>query len=459
MSESIMEANMLMDIRETPPNKTSFIGTELVMLRDLITKRIRNSMSETDFGTDVSIPDAYSFQGSYAEFVRREKLTLNERLILICTLAPYIQPDFFDEVIQNELKSNTDFLPIGGIRGKNFRGFLPTGDTALFILAGTDINKRLKFQNLLGPEHFFARNQVLSLEKAPSGEPPMSGQLILNDELVSLFCLGKVNPPRFDARFPAQRIETELNWEDLVLPESTMAQIKDLELWVNYGQQLLEEWEMSQKLKKGYRALFYGPPGTGKTLTASLLGKYTKREVFRVDLSMVVSKFIGETEKNLSNLFDRAEHKQWILFFDEADALFGKRTNVKDAHDKYANQEVSYLLQRTENYNGLVILATNLKSNIDDAFSRRFQSHIYFAPPKYSERLILWKKAFPAKAQLAEDISLESLAKQYELKGAHIMNVVQYACLRVLARGETTIGLGDVVAGIKNEFSKEGKSV
>src|SRR5690606_11585436 len=131
-----------------------------------------------------------------------------------------------------------------------------------------------------------------------------------------------------------------------------------------------DAWDMRQLIKPGYRTLFYGPPGTGKTLTAMLLGKEFQRNVFRIDLSQVVSKYIGETEKNLEKIFQRAANKEWILFFDEADALFGKRTSVKDAHDRYANQEVSYLLQRVEDFPGLVILASNYKNNIDKAFVR-----------------------------------------------------------------------------------------
>jgi SpoVK/Ycf46/Vps4 family AAA+-type ATPase len=129
---------------------------------------------------------------------------------------------------------------------------------------------------------------------------------------------------------------------------------------------------------KNKKILFIGAPGTGKKTLASLIGQQSGTEVYRIDLSMIVSKYIGETEKNLSKVFDAAEHKNWILFFDEADALFGKRTDVRDAHDRYANQEVAYLLQRIENYNGLVILATNMKNNIDDAFTRRFQTIIHF---------------------------------------------------------------------------------
>lgn len=174
---------------------------------------------------------------------------------------------------------------------------------------------------------------------------------------------------------------------------------------------------------------------------------------------MVVSKYIGETEKNLSRLFDKAHNKNWILFFDEADALFGKRTDVKDAHDRYANQEVSYLLQKVENYPGLVILSSNFKDNIDDAFTRRFNSIIHFPKPNARERLLLWQKAFPEKVKLSKDIQLESLAEKYELTGANIMNVVQYACLQTLAQKKKTIELELIQKGIRKEFQKEGKII
>jgi hypothetical protein len=390
-------------------------------------------------------------------FFKQHQLSEIAKILLILSLAPHLQVDFFDRILSGSLPQSGDFPQLGGIRGKNFRGFLPTGETALFLLAGDDIEKRLEVYELFKEDHLFAKKRILWLEEVPEGEPRMSGRIILSQEYVDLFILGKVAPPRFSMIFPAQRIETALDWDDLVLHHDTLVQINELEVWVKHGEKLMEDWGMRRKLKPGYRALFHGPPGTGKTLTATLLGKYTDKEVYRIDLSMVVSKYIGETEKNLSNLFAKAENKNWILFFDEADALFGKRTNVRDAHDKYANQEVSYLLQRVEHYDGLVILATNFKSNIDEAFSRRFQSIIYFPPPGIEERLRLWRKAFPSQVKFAGDVSLSTLAQRYELTGAEIVNVVQYACLRALNRQEDQILFCDLYEGIKKEFQKDGR--
>jgi SpoVK/Ycf46/Vps4 family AAA+-type ATPase len=205
--------------------------------------------------------------------------------------------------------------------------------------------------------------------------------------------------------------------------------------------------------------LFYGPPGTGKTLTASLLGKMFNLDVYRIDLSMVISKYIGETEKNLEKVFKRAENKNWILFFDEADALFGKRTNITDSHDKYANQEIAYLMQRLEDYPGLVIMASNMRNNVDEAFTRRLQSVIYFQKPQPKERLKIWTHAFSEESQPPGTDEMERIAQLYELSGGSIMNVVQYASLMALNRNEKIISTGDVIEGIKREYRKEGKTL
>jgi len=177
-------------------------------------------------------------------------------------------------------------------------------------------------------------------------------------------------------------IETDQNWNDVAVEPENLGCLIEIGDWLRFSETLMNEWGLSKMIKPGYRALFYGENGTGKTLAAALLGKDAGLDVYRIDLSMVLSEYIGETEKQLAGIFDEAATKKSILFFDEAEALFGKRTDVKDAHDRYANQEISYLLQRIEDYPGVVILATNMKGNIDDAFIRRFQSVIHFRIPK-----------------------------------------------------------------------------
>ena len=217
---------------------------------------------------------------------------------------------------------------------------------------------------------------------------------------------------------------------------------------------MITRYEVSNVVSEEFLAY-----STGKTLTASLLGKETQRPVFRIDLSMVVSKYVGETEKNLSRVFDAAEDKDWILFFDEADALFGKRTKVQDSHDRYANQEVSYLLQRVEEYSGLVILATNFRGNLDDAFTRRFQSIINFPMPKPQQRSTLWERNFSSKARFEAGVNLKKLGSKYEMSGGAIMNVIQYCSLQAIRRGDNVVMVKDLEEGVRREFDKEGRTI
>ena len=408
---------------------------------------------------EVPVPKFEGEPTAFTHFVTENSLSLEEFLVLLMALSPHIQPNLFDSVIANNIPSEGDFPQIGGVRGQQFRGFLPTGETVLFVLGSDNLQRRIEVLRLFGEEHLFYKKQILGLAESQKEEPEMSGRLHMSQDYIDLFVKGHFSSPKFSLNFPAKRISTQMGWEDLVLNPKTMNQVKELQTWIKYGDVILNDWGMSKRIKPGFRALFYGPPGTGKTLTASLLGKYTQKEVFKVDLSMVVSKFIGETEKNLASLFSKAENKGWILFFDEADSIFGKRTNVRDAHDKYANQEVSYLLQRVEDYDGLVILASNMKGNIDEAFMRRFQAVIHFPLPRPEERQRLWESAIPQLVNIDRSIDFGHIAQKYELSGASIMNVIQYACLRALERETDTFVLEDIVQGISREFIKEGKIV
>jgi len=401
--------------------------------------------------------DQLDSDGFINEFIIQNKLTETDILLLALAFVPHLKPDFLSSIIADYLPNGGELPEFGGIKTKNHRGILPTGETAQFLIAGNDLENRITFYNNLHNQSFLYQKGIVKIQAVPVGEPKLSGLLILEEEYIEKFLTGKILKPQLSSVFPAQLIETQLDWEDLVLNSNTLNQIKEIETWLKFNDILLHEWNMKTNIKPGFRVMFYGAPGTGKTLTASLLGKYTQRDVYRIDLSMVISKYIGETEKNLSSLFDKAIDKDWILFFDEADAVFGKRTNVRDAHDKYANQEVSYLLQRIENHPGLVILASNFKTNIDTAFTRRFQSIIEFEVPSYDERLKLWQNNLPKGIRIAEDVNLNELSKKYDITGANIVNIIQYACLRTLEDKNENIKLHHLIQGIKKEYVKEGK--
>ena len=420
-------------------------------------KLYTGDICEYDSIYEVPPPEYPGAASVFAEFIQFYKLSFSERIILLLALLPHIYPQLLDVFLgQGGGRGRTEF---GGVKGLAHSGFLPTGETALFLLAGNDLGRRFKVQQLFDEGHIFRQHHIVYLGSAPPNEPMFSGQLLINDEYVDFFTGGVLRKPAFSMDFPAKCITTVLDWEDLVLDGNTLQQLDEMKIWLQHGERLLEEWGMRGRMKPGYKALFYGPSGTGKTLTASLLGKLANVDVYRVDLSMVISKYIGETEKNLEKVFTRAEHKNWVLFFDEADALFGKRTNISDAHDKYANQEIAYLLQRLEDYNGLVILSSNMRANLDEAFTRRLQSIIHFPVPKFPERLRLWQQSFSPHSLLAQDVDLVKIAEKFELAGGSIINVVKYASLMSLHREEHIIRQTDLVEGIKKELRKEGKTI
>ncbi|MEW7277023.1 ATP-binding protein [Aquimarina sp. 2201CG1-2-11] len=413
----------------------------------------RDENPDTDLSEGPRYDPAILQNTSIGKYIKISKSNYSheEILVLLLALSPYLYAHLIREVTIES--GSATFYLYAEIRpdGKNAD---PTGETAQFLIFGNNVEKRVTFFNLFD-DNQLVKTSGLYLAGAPSGEPKMRGRLqIYEDELFGML-YGKPFIPRFSEEFPAQQISTSLAWEDLILPQETLDDIKGIRIWLDHKDTLLNDLQMKHKLKPGFRTLFYGPPGTGKTLAASLLGNQTNRTVFKVDLSLLVSKYIGETEKHLANLFDKAENKDWILFFDEADAIFGKRTNVKDSHDKYANQEVSFLLQKIESFPGMVILASNYKDNIDDAFMRRFQSVIKFDFPKPKERYQMWVKNLPAQLTIKEDINLRDIAGKYILNGSNIMNVIQDVSLKALDNGDRMISHQMMLDSIKKEYHKE----
>jgi tRNA A37 threonylcarbamoyladenosine biosynthesis protein TsaE len=256
----------------------------------------------------------------------------------------------------------------------------------------------------------------------------------------------------------AQKVTPVYGWDDIVLPPSPMRQLREAYATLKQRQVVLAEWGFERKmaLGKGTAILFAGPSGTGKTMAAQILAHELGLDLYKVDLSTLVSKYIGETEKNLSQIFKEAQTSNAILFFDEADALFGKRTEVKDAHDRYANIEVAYLLQRVEEYDGAVILASNLNQNMDDAFRRRLRHLIEFPFPDAEHRERIWRAAFPAQAPLEAELDFTFLARQFELSGGNIRNAA-FAAALIAAQEDKSIGMQHLALAVLREMQKMGK--
>jgi DNA polymerase III delta prime subunit len=429
---------------------------ELITLRGKIT--FEQSLPEQEI-LNLPLPFFENQESPYARLVKKYSMGMEERLVLILALIPHVKPSLLDLLHMKNVLYDIPFTEFGGKRFNNNKGYLPTGETAIFLLVGANLEKRFELLRLFGKDHFFDRDGILSLEKSTQNEPLLNGQLTISQDYLSLITTGEVFKPDFSQNFPAKRIYTTLEWDDLVVADHLLQGLEEIKDYVLHGKKLKNDYQFGRKIKPGFKVLFTGPPGTGKTFTASLLGKFCNMDVYRVDLSMVVSKYIGETEKNLSRIFDMAESKNWILFFDEADALFGKRSNTSDSHDRYANQEVSFLLQRMEDFDGLVILCSNFKKNIDEAFFRRFQLVLDFEIPDAHLRYILWRKSKTNEFEYDNDVDLESLSEEHEISAASIINVLHYSILKCLGRNDRIIRLNDIRAGLKMEKIKEGKSI
>lgn len=395
-------------------------------------------------------------EGPFAHFCNQHDLSATERVLLLVALEPNFQPLLLQDRLNAIKGEHADVqLSFSYYKDPFSNNYYPTLQTVLFLCAGKNPDDwRMSEQQLLHHGKLLKEQIIVLRDPDERGRIGMRlNKLVdLAPEYAEYLLHGRKPRPDFGRSFPARWVTTNLNWDHLVLGDITRAEIADIMDWVSYGKDVLDRAQ--GRINRSFPCLFYGPPGTGKSFTAKLIGKQYKKDVFRIDLSMIVSKYIGETEKNLAALFDRAEGKDWILFFDEADALFGKRTGISDSKDKWANLEMSYLLQRMEEYEGLCILATNLKHNLDSAMTRRFQALIHFPWPKPEERMMIWQKSIPPGFEYPEKISFQKLAR-YDLSGAGIANVIKASCVKAAKRGDYRLRVEDLSRFIRVEYAKE----
>ncbi|MCU0439297.1 MAG: ATP-binding protein [Raineya sp.] len=349
-----------------------------------------------------------------------------EIIIALLALAYAFNPSIFDRFKSIE-KSSPEPSLHGGINQEDGT-FSPTVRTALFLLAGKQHLERIQIiNNFLQKESPLFKNNIL---KPFSKNPAMEDcALEISPEFYFRVVMNRKYYYTYSSSFPASLYQTDETWDDLVLNPSVRDCLMDVKAWMKHYPELNNNPQY--KGSKGFKALFWGESGTGKTVSVGILGKEVGRDVYRIDLSQIVSKYVGETEKNLKYVFDLAQNKDWILFFDEGDALLGKRTDNKSANDRYGNQEIAYLLQRMEDFDGILFLCTNKKDNLDEAFKRRFQLRFEFSQPYPTIRYEIWAKAF--EEFFFNNVPIEYVAdKLKDMNGAWIKSFARFCKVQAL---------------------------
>jgi len=316
------------------------------------------------------------------------------------------------------------------------------------------VDKSVSFYELAG-EFTLTPGNIKEALCAASAIADLEGNGIITTSQLKRACY---NTLPFTMSSKATRLEPIYTWDDLVLPQYQKNLLMTAINQVRYKYFVYQKWGFQDKMSYGKNVsmLFTGPPGTGKTMAAQVVSNELGLDVYKIELATVVSKYVGETEKNLNEIFQQAQKSQVILFFDEADVLFSKRTEVKESHDKYSNMEAAFLLQKMEEYNGVAILATNYIQNFDEAFKRRIKFIIDFPFPNPEQRREIWQKVFPSQLPLGE-LDFDFLTSKFELSGSNIKNIALHSAFLAAADGSACVEMKHIMAAIRNEFAKSGK--
>ena len=413
----------------------------------------KDSQSLYETAPPPELPPSY-----YRDFMAGFNLSLAERVLVAVSLNRIYAPTVFAPISEAKAKgNNTLFAETGMLFDKQTGALLPTLQTVVFLLAGNNKQLSAEYQEVLNENNLLMANGIVRLiNPSPFLNDTLFNIVSLDRSYYAHFVYGKKIRLDEMENFPAQLLETDKTFNDLILHPETKTQLNTV---MNYARHYKTMHQQTGGGLQGYVAMFYGPPGTGKTMTASVIGKELGLDVYAVNLSRVVSKYIGETEKNLEVVFDRLSRRDCILFFDEADSLFGKRSEVTEANDRYANQEIAYLLQKIDKCNCLVILATNFRQNMDAAFTRRILSYIRIDWPGDEERKLLWGKALMPPFKYQPETLPETLAAKYAITGANIYNITKLTCYEALAQNNYNISLKMLEPFIKLEYTKERRSL
>lgn len=435
LGDTSTDPDLSLDLTEVTSNETDGHPLLTVSGQD----RMRNRLEAANHcsGTRFIASPAPESEAGWAALVREATITGRGVIVDVDDTLPVVGRRWIERAdhIPWAISSLTD-LPIAELPAR------PWVDVAVGVAEATDD----EWASALGPDvdrtHRLTLDQLAKVSRA---YPAVGGDV---DAAVRRLVSGRLE-------HLARRIRPTRSWDDIVLSDERLELLQSIVARYRFADQVFDEWGFSATPSRGLVALFSGPSGTGKTMAAEIIAGALALDVFKLDLSAVVSKYIGETEKNLEQVFDAASAGNLVLFFDEADALFGKRSEVKDARDRYANIEVSYLLQRLESYDGLVVMATNFEKNIDDAFLRRIHARVEFSMPGPAERRAIWAHNLPATAPV-EGVDVEWLASRFEMSGGGIHNAAVHAAFLAAAAG-SAITMACAIRGVAREYRKLGR--
>lgn len=411
--------------------------------------------SKVTFEKISKVPE-FGHSSPLGKLMLAHQMSDQEKLLTLLCFTAQFKPQLLDSFLLGNPQTKMRYREYGGVVDNTDGKFIPTLQTIVYLIAGNDDALAAYTYEKIKDSKLFLEQIINFKQVKPGFSHPLHQIIEMDLAYYNYLVSGK--RPRYDEaeNFPAELLSTEKSFDDLVLKPSVF---QHLESPMNFVRHYDTLFGNNSKIRPGYLVMLYGPPGTGKSLTVAVMGKHLGIDVYSVNLSRVVSKYIGETEKNLERVFQRLVDKRCILFFDEADALFGKRTDVKDAKDRYANQEVAYLLQKIEQFPGLVILASNFRQNLDDAFKRRILTSIMIPPPDKELRLQLWEKALPEGFRYEPDTLPETLASRHTLTGANITNIIKLACIEAVSNGSTVLDNTAIEPFVKLELLKEGKNM
>jgi AAA+ superfamily predicted ATPase len=437
---------------DSNPN-SDCIANELIWL----SQRIRESV-DPSLDVQNASPPSVNENTAYGKLIRQYDFNEADRMLLNLALAANLSPEILHPLA---MYSNDK------IGAKHAGGFFRTGDTqyyptvrmAVFLLAGSNFSLRDKYSVQFHARHLLFTSGLVIAKERTDSSVFLGYEITFNDQFLGTILNG--DEPRLDGEqgFPARRSTRKHNLADVVLADSTRTEIDKLR---RFARNMKKLWSMnqSQLYRSNFIGIFSGEPGTGKSHTAEAVGNELDLPVYKVNFAQMVSKYIGETEKNLEKVFDRFDKQTCILFFDEAESIFSKRTQVEDAHDQHANNLQSYLLQKVEEFNGILILATNMANperHFDKAFQRRIRLNVRFPFPDYPERIKLWERALAKPFYLAEGL-LDNLAKHYQLTGGSIYNIVSDAVIMAMDAGTEEISFEMLEEVMKDEFKKTSRA-